>query len=97
VRRPTEKRAAELLQQEQLAVAAQRASHEAGAGGFGSHTALSVAAQRFVTEVQKATEQARRAGVEPRTSDGRELLELTPQELTKWVTEHLGDEATWTA
>ncbi len=91
------KRAAELLQQEQLAVAAQRASHEAGAGGFGSHTALSMAAQRFVTEVQKATEQAHKAGVEPRTRDGRELLELTPLELNEWVTEYLGDEANWAA
>ncbi len=91
------KRAAELRQQEQLAVAAQRASHEAGAGGFGSDTALSMAAQKFVTEVQKATEQAHKAGVDPKAGDGRELLELTPSELKKWVTDNLGDETNGTA
>ncbi len=89
------RRAEELQEQQRRAIEAQQASHAAGTGGFGSNTALDLAAQRFVGEVQKATEQARRKGIEP-VSDGRQLLELTPAELREWVTANLGDEANWT-
>ncbi len=86
------RRALDLLQQQQQAIAAQQASYDAGAGGFGSDTALSVAAQRFVGEVHKATEQARKKGIEPKAG-GKDLVELTPMELRKWVQENLGADA----
>ncbi len=88
------RRAAELQRQQQQAIAAQQASHEAGAGGFGSETAQAVAAQQFVAEVCKAVGRARKVGVEPK-AEGKELVELTPTELKLWVAEHLGDETTW--
>ncbi len=88
------RRAAELLEQQQRAIAAQQASHEAGAGGFGSETAQSVAAQQFVAEVCKTVERARKKGVEPR-AEGKELVELTPMELKQWIADKLGDEADW--
>jgi hypothetical protein len=87
------RRAAELLQQQQ-AIAAQQASHDAGAGGFGSETAQSVAAQHLLAQVRKAMEQARTMGVEPRAGT-RELVELTPMELKQWVADHIGDENSW--
>ncbi len=89
------RRAAELRQQEQIAIAAQCASHDAGAGGFGSDVALSMAAQRFVADVQKATRRAQEAGVEPKADDGRELLQLTPSELRQWAEDKLGAEFRW--
>ncbi len=88
------RRAAELLRQQQQAIAAQQASHEAGAGGFGSEAAQAVAAQQFVAEVCKAVARARKVGVEPKAG-GKELVELSPAELKSWVDEHLGDETTW--
>ncbi len=77
-------KAAELLQRQQQAIAAQQASHDAGAGGFGSESAQAVAAQQFIEDVCKAVERARAKGVEPK-ADGRELVELTPMELRRWV------------
>ncbi len=88
------RRAAELLQQQQHAIAAQQASHDAGAGGFGSETAQSVAAQHFLAQVCKAVEQARTMGIEPR-SGTKQLVELTPMELKQWVDEHIGDANSW--
>ncbi len=83
-------RAAELIQQQQATIAAQQASHEAGAGGFGSQAAQSAAAQQFLDDVCKTVERARRLGIDP-TADGRQLVELSPMELTQWVAEKLGD------
>ncbi len=74
------KRAEELRAQQAAAAAAQIESYNAGAGGFGSEVALSLAAQKFVVEVQGAQRRAARQGVEPRAEDGRALLELTPME-----------------
>ncbi len=88
------RRAVELLQQQQQAIMAQQASHEAGAGGFGSEMAQSVAAQQFVAEVCKTVERARKKGVEPRAG-GKELVELTPMELKQWIADKLGDEGDW--
>ncbi len=88
------RRATELLQQQQQAIAAQQASHDAGAGGFGSETAQTVAAQHFLAQVCKAVEQARTMGIEPR-SGTRQLVELTPMELRQWVADHIGDENSW--
>ncbi len=88
------KRAAELLQRQQEAIAAQQASHEAGEGGFGSATAQAVAAQQFIADACRAVAQARKRGIEPR-SDGKELVELAPMELRQWMSENLGDEADW--
>ncbi len=88
------RRAAELLQQQHLAIEAQKASHDAGAGGFGSETAQTVAAQHFLAQVCKAVEQARTMGVEPRAGN-RQLVELSPEELKQWVDEHIGSEHSW--
>ncbi len=88
------RRALELHQQQLHAMAAQQASFDAGEGGFGSDTALSIAAQRFVGEVHKALEKAREAGVEPKAGD-KDLVELTPMELKKWVRENLSSDADW--
>ncbi len=88
------KRAAEMLQRQQEAIAAQQASHEAGAGGFGSATAQALAAQQFIADACKAVGQARKVGIEPK-SDGKELVELTPMDLRKWMADNLGDEADW--
>ncbi len=88
------KRAAELLQRQQEAIAAQQASHEAGEGGFGSATAQALAAQQFVADACKAVGQARKLGIEPR-SNGKELVELTPMDLRQWMADNLGDEADW--
>ncbi len=84
------RKAAELLQQQQAAIAAQQASHEAGEGGFGSQAAQSAAAQQFLQDVCRAVERARHLGIEPK-ADGKELVELSPMELTQWVAERLGD------
>ncbi len=88
------KRATELMQRQQEAIAAQQASHEAGQGGFGSATAQAVAAQQFITDACKAVAQARKIGVEPK-SHGKELVELSPMELRQWMSDNLGDEAGW--
>ncbi len=85
------RRAEELRQQQAAAVAAQVNSFNAGAGGFGSNAALSHAAQSFVLEVQRAQERAAAKEIEPKTKDGRSLLQLAPLELREWVTENLGD------
>ncbi len=87
------KRAEELHAQQSAAAAAQVDSFNAGAGGFGSQAALSIAAQRFVGEVQSAQERAAKRGIEPKAGDGRALLELTPMELQQWVEENLADDA----
>ncbi len=88
------RRAAELLLVQQQAIAAQQASHDAGAGGFGSETAQTVAAQHFLAQVCKAVEQARTMGIEPK-SGTKQLVELTPMELKQWVADHIGDENSW--
>ncbi len=71
---------------------AQAKSYEAGAGGFGSETALSIAAHTFIYEVQQAQERAARMEIEPKADDGRALIELSPMELRKWVEEKLGND-----
>ncbi len=83
------KRAEELHRQLQIASAAQEQSYREGGGGFGSEAALSVAAQKFVLDVQRAQAQANEMGVEPRARDGRPLLQLSPAELRQWCDEHL--------
>ncbi len=86
------RRARELQRQLEQATAAQQQSYDEGRGGFGSEVALSVAAQRFVLDVQRAQAQAGEMGVEPRSSDGRTLLELSPSELKQWIDDNLGDD-----
>ncbi len=86
------KRAMDLLQEQQAAMAAQLQSHQAGTGGFGSEAALSMAAQRFVHEVRQAEARAAKKGIDPR-HDGRALLELSPMELQQWVQANLGEES----
>ncbi len=86
------KRAMDLLQEQQAAMAAQVQSHQAGAGGFGSEAALSMAAQKFVHEVRQAEARAARKGIEPK-HEGRALLELSPMELQQWVQDNLGEES----
>ncbi len=85
------KRAQELHAQLERATAAQQQSYQEGTGGFGSEVALSWAAQKFVLDVQRAQAQASEMGIEPRASDGRSLLELSPMELKQWVELHLED------
>ncbi len=60
-------------------------------GGFGSGVALSLAAQRYAQEVQKAQQRAQDKGIEPR-ADGRDLIQLTPMELQSWIETNLGGE-----
>ncbi len=87
------RRAEELHAQQSAAAAAQVESFNAGEGGFGSQAALSLAAQRFVGEVQSAQRRATKRGVEAKAEDGRSLLELTPMELQEWVGKNLdGDD-----
>ncbi len=86
------RRAEELLQQQQRAEAAQRASHQAGAGGFGSDTALTEAARKFVEDVQRAESTARSKGIEPRAGE-KKLLEFSPAELQAWIDDNLWDAA----
>ncbi len=83
------RRAAELQQQQSQAVAAQKESYEAGAGGFGSGAALSLAAQRYAQEVQRAQQRAREKGIEP-LAEGKDLIQLTPMELQSWIEVNLG-------
>ncbi len=87
------KRAQELRRQLEQATAAQEQSYRDGCGGFGSEAALSMAAQSFVLEVQKAQAQANEMGIEPRASDGRYLLQLSPAELRQWVQDNLDNDA----
>ncbi len=82
------RRAEELHRQLQIASAAQEQSYREGSGGFGSETALSVAAQKFVLEVQRAQAQANELGIQPCAEDGRSLLELSPAELRQWTGQH---------
>ncbi len=86
------RRAQELQRQLEQASAAQEQSYRSGLGGFGSQAALSTAAQSFVMHVQRVQAQASEMGVEPKTQDGRMLLELSPAELEQWVQENLGDD-----
>ncbi len=86
------RRAQELHQEQQIAMAAQTQSHQAGAGGFGSEAALSMAAQKFVLEVRQTEARAAKKGVEPK-HEGKTLLELSPMELQQWARENLGDES----
>ncbi len=85
------RRARELQKQLEQATTAQQQSFEAGRGGFGSEAALSMAAQKFVMDVQRAQAQAGEMGIEPVASDGRALLQLSPAELQQWVADHLED------
>ncbi len=85
------RRAEELRRQLERATAAQQQSYIDGKGGFGSEAALSVAAQGFVLQVQRAQAQAGEMGIEPRAQDGRTLLELSPAELVQWERDNLGD------
>ncbi len=89
------RRAQELHAQQSAAAAAQVESFNAGEGGFGSQTALSLAAQRFVGEVQSAQERAAKRGIEAKAEDGRSLLELTPMELQEWVGKNLPGDIGW--
>ncbi len=86
------RRAQELRQQLDHASAMQERSYRDGNGGFGSETALSLAAQSFVLHVQRVQAQADQMGVEPRAQDGRTLLELSPMELKQWAQDNLGDD-----
>ncbi len=85
------RRARELHQQQSLAAAAQMESYEAGMGGFGSDVALSLAAQKYVQEVQDAQRRAKAKGIEPR-ANGKDLIQLTPMELQAWVEANLSGE-----
>ncbi len=85
------RRAQELRRQLEYASAAQEQSFKEGHGGFGSEVALSLAAQKFVLDVQRAQAQANEMGVEPIAADGRTLLQLSPAELTQWIDDFLGD------
>jgi hypothetical protein len=85
------RRARELHQQQSLAAAAQMESYEAGMGGFGSDVALSLAAQKYVQEVQHAQRRAKAKGIEPR-ANGKDLIQLTPMELQAWVEANLSGE-----
>jgi hypothetical protein len=86
------RKAMELLREQQATMAAQVQSHQAGAGGFGSEAALSMAAQKFVREVRQAEARAARKGVEPKW-EGKALLEISPMQLQQWIREHLGEES----
>ncbi len=86
------RKAMELFQEQQAAMAAQVQSHQAGTGGFGSEAALSMAAQKFVLEVRQAETRAERKGIEPKC-EGRALLEVSPMELQQWVRDNLGEES----
>ncbi len=85
-------RALELHAQVERASAAQEKSYQEGTGGFGSEVALSMAAQSFVLDVQRAQAQASEMGIEPRSADGRTLLQLSPAELRQWVQQNLEDD-----
>ncbi len=87
------RRAQELRRQLEYASAAQEQSFKEGHGGFGSEVALSLAAQKFVLDVQRAQAQASEMGVEPRAGDGRTLLQLSPAELQQWVVDNLESDA----
>ncbi len=86
------KRAMDLLREQQAAMEVQVQSHQAGAGGFGSEMALSMAAQKFVHEVRRAETRAKRKGIEPQ-HEGKALLEISPMELQQWVQTNLGEES----
>ncbi len=88
------RRARELQRQLDQATSVQQQSFNEGRGGFGSEAALSAAAQKFVLDVQRAQAQAGEMGVEPRSSDGRSLLELSPSELKQWVDKYLDGDGT---
>jgi hypothetical protein len=87
------RRAQELRRQLEQATAAQEQSYRDGNGGFGSEAALSMAAQSFVLEVQRAQAQASELGIEPRAQDGRYLLQLSPAELKQWIQDNLDNDA----
>ncbi len=86
------RRAQELHQEQQLVMAAQTQSHQAGSGGFGSEVALSLAAQKYALEVRRTEARAARKGVEPK-HEGKPLIELSPMELQQWARDSLGEES----
>ncbi len=87
------RRAQELRRQLEYASAAQEQSFQEGNGGFGSEVALSLAAQKFVLDLQRAQAQAGEMGIEPCAEDGRSLLQLSPAELKQWVGDNLENDA----
>ncbi len=86
------RRAMDLLREQQAAMEVQVQSHQAGAGGFGSEVALSMAAQKFVHEVRRAEARAKKKGIKPQ-HEGRALLEISPMELQQWVQTNPGEES----
>ncbi len=86
------RRAMDLLREQQAAMEVQVQSHQAGAGGFGSEMALSMAAQKFVHEVRRAEARAEKKGIKP-LHEGKALLEVSPMELQQWVQANLGDDS----
>jgi hypothetical protein len=57
---------------------------------FGDESSRAIAGQLYAHKVQVVVQRAREIGVDPRAEDGRELVELAPEDFTKWVHEVLG-------
>ncbi len=74
-------RAAQLQKEQEIAIWAARNAQAI----FGDESSRAIAGQLYAHKVQAVVQRARELGVDPRAEDGRELLELAPEDFTKWV------------
>ncbi len=78
-------RAAQLQKEQAIAMWAARNAQSI----FGDESSRAIAGQLYAHKVQVVVQRAREIGVDPRAEDGRELVELAPEDFTKWVHEVL--------
>ncbi len=74
-------RAAQLQKEQAIAVWAARNAQAI----FGDESSRAIAGQLYAHKVQAVVQRAREVGVDPKADDGRELVELAPEDFTKWI------------
>ncbi len=74
-------RAAKLQKEQAIAIWAARNAQAI----FGDESSRAIAGQLYAHKVQAVVQRAREIGVDPRAEDGRELVELAPEDFTTWV------------
>ncbi len=77
-------RAAKLMHEQETAIRAAQSAH----AKFGDDVSMQIAGQLYAHKVELVRGRAVAAGVEPSTG-GRQLLQLTPEELNAWVAQVL--------
>ncbi len=74
-------RAAQLQKEQAIAMWAARNAQAI----FGDESSRAIAGQLYTSKVQAVVQRAREIGVDPKAEDGKELVELAPEDFTKWI------------